>query len=172
MPVRTFLQMLSPSALRPATSADPSLRVRRLKRCPVELSRRLYEEVGRDFNWRDRLSWSETHLEEHLARPEVSVWILSRHGDVAGFFELERHEDGSVEIALFGLRPGHVGRGLGKHMLTHAVEAAWRLGAVRVWLHTCSFDSPAALPNYLARGFTEYRREQYAVQDDAGAQSR
>jgi hypothetical protein len=26
-----------------------------------------------------------------------------------------------------------------------------------VWLHTCTLDSPAALPNYLARGFEVVR---------------
>ncbi|UXN33194.1 hypothetical protein [Glutamicibacter sp. M10] len=28
-----------------------------------------------------------------------------------------------------------------------------------MWLHTCSLDSPAALPNYLARGLKIYRTE-------------
>jgi len=31
---------------------------------------------------------------------------------------------------------------------------AWAWGAAYVWLHTCTLDAPAALPNYLARGFT------------------
>jgi hypothetical protein len=30
-----------------------------------------------------------------------------------------------------------------------------------VWLHTCTLDSPHALPNYLARGFREFRKEIY-----------
>jgi hypothetical protein len=44
-------------------------------------------------------------------------------------------------------------------------DRAWSGGANRVWLHTCTFDDPAALPNYLARGFTVTRTEQYFVED-------
>jgi GNAT superfamily N-acetyltransferase len=66
-----------------------------------------------------------------------------------------------VEIAYFGLAVRFFGRGLGKHMLTRAAEEAWAMGARRVWLHTCTLDSPAALPNYLARGFDPVRTETY-----------
>ena len=55
------------------------------------------------------------------------------------------------------------GRGLGGALLTEAVERAWAAGAARVWLHTCTFDHPAAIPNYLARGFTVFRTEEYTV---------
>ena len=47
--------------------------------------------------------------------------------------------------------------------MTEAVERAWSMGARRVWLHTCTFDHPAALPNYLKRGFTVFKTEQYEV---------
>ena len=33
------------------------------------------------------------------------------------------------------------------------------LGARRVWLHTCTLDNPAALPNYLKRGFVPVKTE-------------
>ena len=41
--------------------------------------------------------------------------------------------------------------------------AAWAGGARRVWLHTCSFDHPFAIQNYLDRGFTVFKTEQYLV---------
>lgn len=43
----------------------------------------------------------------------------------AGYFELRRCEDGSTEIAYFGLLSEFIGRGLGKHLLRCAVEQAW-----------------------------------------------
>jgi GNAT superfamily N-acetyltransferase len=67
--------------------------------------------------------------------------------------------DGAVEIAYFGLLPEYFGRGWDGHLLTRAVETAWGLGASRVWLHTCTLDHPAALPNYLRRGFRRVREE-------------
>ena len=76
---------------------------------------------------------------------------------------LEKEKVWPVEIAYFGLRPEFFGRGIGKAMLTRAAEEAWSLGATRVWLHTCTLDSAHALPNYLARGFTEFRRETFTA---------
>jgi GNAT superfamily N-acetyltransferase len=83
----------------------------------------------------------------------------------AGFFELERHDDGSVEISYFGLMPMGIGQGLGRALLTTAIDEAWSLKPVpsRVWLHTCTLDHPAALANYLARGFQVTHSERYTV---------
>jgi GNAT superfamily N-acetyltransferase len=95
-----------------------------------------------------------------------------RSGDrgpaVAGYYELRRvAEDGSVEIAYFGIVPGEYGRGLGKHLLSCAVRDAWALRPRRVWLHTCTLDHPSALPNYIARGFIPYKTETYEVDSEA-----
>jgi GNAT superfamily N-acetyltransferase len=57
-----------------------------------------------------------------------------------------------------------MGRGIGKALLSRAAEEAWSLGPNRVWLHTCTLDSPRALPNYLKRGFEQYDQETYVVQ--------
>jgi hypothetical protein len=38
----------------------------------------------------------------------------------------------------------------------------------RVWLHTCTLDHPAALPNYLKRGFRPIREEVYTTLLPAG----
>jgi GNAT superfamily N-acetyltransferase len=169
--VRTYLEMRAPSALRPASLADPRATLERVAPCPLPLYRALYHDVGARYHWRDRLAWSDEELAAHLASPSVEVWVLHWHGERAGFYELRQHDDGSVEIAYFGLLERAFGRGLGKHLLTRAVERAWSLGATRVWLHTCTLDSPVALPNYLARGFTPYREETYVVEltrDDGG----
>ena len=119
--------------------------------------------MGARWHWRDRNAWSDERLAAHLARPEIIVWECCVARDSAGFFELERRDDGSTEISYFGLVEAFIGRGLGKAMLTRAAEEAWALGATRVWLHTCTLDSPHALPNYKARGFEEVRRETYIV---------
>ena len=44
-------------------------------------------------------------------------------------------------------------------MLTDAIDRAWVFGTQRVWLHTCTLDHPAALGNYLARGFKVFKEE-------------
>jgi GNAT superfamily N-acetyltransferase len=88
---------------------------------------------------------------------------MSEVATSAGYFELREHDDGSVEIAYFGLLPAFIGRGWGKYLLTRATQAAWELGPNRVWLHTCTLDHPSALPNYLKRGFRPVRTEVYTI---------
>jgi GNAT superfamily N-acetyltransferase len=149
--------------LRPASTPTPAPGLERLEHCTVEQFRYLYREVGRAYNWTDRLAWSDATIRRHLDTPGVSVWLLSTEQKPAGYFELKRHDDGSIEIAYFGLLPDFIGRGWGKYLLTRAVIAAWSLGTHRVWLHTCTLDHPAALPNYLKRGFVPVRQEVYEV---------
>ncbi len=157
---RTYVEMLRPEDLAAAPIPD-GVHVESLASCPPELYRWLYAEVGRAYSWIDRLGWSDREIRDHLARPGVAVSVL-RSGEVrAGYFESVRHPDAAVEIAYFGLLPPFVGRGLGKAMLTLAVRDAWARGAARVWLHTCSLDHPAALGNYLRRGFRIVKQETY-----------
>jgi GNAT superfamily N-acetyltransferase/mRNA-degrading endonuclease toxin of MazEF toxin-antitoxin module len=131
--------------------------------------RHLYGTIGREWNWHDRDRWSDRQIGDRLARAEVHIFRADaalnaladdiEHG--VGFVELERHPNGSVEIVYFGLTKSAQGFGLGSWMLERAVEEAWGLGATRVWLHTCTEDSPHALPNYIARGFEVEREEEY-----------
>ena len=158
---RTYLRLEAPGSLRAAASHDPAVVVRQLQPCPVARARQLYELVGAEWHWRDRNTWSDEQLAAHLASRDVAVWEMTRDGDAAGYFELARREDGSVEIVYFGLARAHFGHGLGKYLLTRAAEEAWRMGAQSVWLHTCTLDGPAALPNYLARCFEPFREERY-----------
>jgi GNAT superfamily N-acetyltransferase len=162
---RTYLEMLSPDELRPAAVAEPLPTIERLEQCTVELFRALYGEVGRAYRWTDRLRWTDDTIRQHVETPGVSLWLMSWEDAPAGYFELREHTDGSVEIAYFGLLPHFIGRGWGKYLLTCAVQSAWRLGATRVWLHTCTLDHPAALPNYLKRGFRAIRTEEYEIPD-------
>jgi ribosomal protein S18 acetylase RimI-like enzyme len=160
---RTYLEMSSPGALRPASVTAPAPRVERVYECPVSFFRYLYAEVGRAFYWTDRLVWDDARVQAHLADPANSLWLLTWRAAPAGYFELRASGEGAVEIAYFGLLPEYFGRGWGGHLLTHAVETAWSMGASRVWLHTCTLDHPAALPNYLRRGFQPVREETYTA---------
>jgi GNAT superfamily N-acetyltransferase len=164
--VRTYLELQSSEQLQPVDATDPSVAFVHRRTIDVGDYRRLYRAVGYRWYWRDRNAWTDERLAAHLARPEISVWECVVGGTSAGYFELERRDDGSVEIAYFGLAEGFFGKGVGKAMLTRAAREAWALEPTRVWLHTCTLDSPHALPNYKARGFTPFRTEAYVVTVD------
>ena len=160
---RTYLEMTSAEELRAVARPEPAPRIEEVRECPVSFFRYLYAEVGCAFHWTDRLVWSDERVREYLASPDVSLWLMTWQAAPAGFFELKRCEDDSVEVAYFGLLPEYIGRGWGKHLLVEAVRAAWALHPQRVWLHTCTLDHPAALPNYMQRGFRHVRQENYTV---------
>lgn len=163
---RTYLEMREGADLQPARCDDPKISIEELLNCSTSFFRYLYVEVGRNYHWVDRLSWTDADIAAYLEQPEISLWLMSYGQQPAGYFELRKCDDGSTEIAYFGLLPEFIGRGLGKHLLTCATERAWADGAQRVWLHTCTLDDKAAMPNYLKRGFQPFKSEIYTVMLD------
>jgi GNAT superfamily N-acetyltransferase len=161
---RTYLQLARPEDLNPARVDDSRIRIDQVIECPASFGRYLYSEVGRLYHWIDRLPWTDGQIRAHFARSETTLWVMYSEGAPAGYFELEHCADGSIEIAYFGLIQEFLGRGLGKHLLTAAAEQAWRAEPAHVWLHTCTLDDEAAMPNYLKRGFEPFKQEKYVTQ--------
>jgi GNAT superfamily N-acetyltransferase len=155
--VRTYLELTDPSAIRAAAPPrlDGELRIAKVDPPDGATSRWFYVEVGRHHQWTDNLHRTDAEWQAWADR--VETWIATVDGDRAGYYELRRRDD-SVEIAYFGLLPHAQGKGLGGHLLTHALERAFELGP-RAWVHTCSLDGPHALPNYEARGLRRFRTE-------------
>jgi GNAT superfamily N-acetyltransferase len=155
MPITvTFLELTDPAAIRPP---------QRPPRLPYELERVtdpqlglwLYERIGAAHSWVDRLRWPAQRWQNWVDSGEA--WMATANGEQAGLFSLRLLDD-PVEIDVFGLLPAFHGLGLGGHLLTDALRRGFELGD-RVWLHTCTLDSPHALPNYEARGMRVYRTE-------------
>jgi GNAT superfamily N-acetyltransferase len=80
-------------------------------------------------------------------------------GVPAGFAELDWRIEGEIELVQFGLMPEYIGQGLGRYFLQWTIDKAWSYSPRRLWLHTCTKDHPAALPNYLKAGFEIYKEE-------------
>ncbi len=154
-----YLELHDPAELRPARAVGAELEMRQARIPAPELNRFLYTAVGGGWHWIDRLGWTYQQWCAYLDRLELETWVAYVSGTPAGYFELERQADGEVELAYFGLLPQFIGRGLGGLLLTSAVERAWAIGALRVWLHTCTLDGPSALANYQARGFRIYQTQ-------------
>jgi GNAT superfamily N-acetyltransferase len=157
---RTYLQMTAADQLQ-APPPSSRFRIETVLRCPPAFYRFLYREVGARYHWVDRAGWTDDEIRGHLATPGLRLHVLYEDGAPAGYYELQDHPDGSTEIAYFGLLPEYHGLGLGKGLLADATRRAWSEGAGRVWLHTCTLDGAAALPNYRARGFQPFKEERY-----------
>jgi GNAT superfamily N-acetyltransferase len=160
---RTYLEQREAAQLRDESRRPADARIERVLDCPPSFYRWVYASVGGPWHWHERLGWDDATIRAHLAQPSVFLRVLYVEGAPAGYYELNRHPDNSVEIVHIGLLPERIGRRLGGLLVAEAARDAWALGATRVWLHTCTLDGPAALPNYLRRGFVAYRTEDYVV---------
>jgi GNAT superfamily N-acetyltransferase len=151
-----YLEMTSPERLRPAREPDVPATVARVEHPCPEYSRFFYRSVGGNWYWIDRLSWTYEEWQHWVG--QVETWAAYAGGTPAGYFELQpRPESDSVNLALFGLLPWAMGKGLGGWLLTKAIERAWAMGPRSVTVNTCSLDGPNALANYQARGFAVVR---------------
>ncbi len=153
------LEMNDPCELRPKRIADEGFDIKQAQAPSPEFNRFLYTAVGGDWYWIDRLNWTYHQWLEWVDRPALQTWVAYVVGTPAGYFDLEAQSQGNVELVHFGLLPQFISQGLGGHLLTVAIERAWQMEAMRVWVHTCSLDHPSALGNYRARGFRVFREE-------------
>jgi GNAT superfamily N-acetyltransferase len=154
----TYLEMLA----RPERVVPPpreGLAVVHAKKPTVAYYRFLYDAVGRDYGWPRCKKLSDAELAALLKDPRLEVHVLMADGVPAGFAELDQPTEGEIKLAQFGLMPEFISQGLGRYFLQWAIDRAWSYGPRRLWLHTCTKDHPAALPNYLKAGFAVYKEE-------------
>ena len=159
--------MLKSDELVTGFSENPQLNIVQACEPLPDFYRFLYGTVGRDYQWIDRLNWTDRQLQEYLASPDIAIWVAYYRGTPAGYIELAREvSEPGTEIVYFGLIPQFHGLGIGKHLLSFGVQRAWEANPQRVWLHTCSLDGKYALNNYLKRGFSIYKETLEPVTND------
>lgn len=156
----THLEMCSPDELKAKPCPSPSAATYLVPVPSLEINRFFYFSVGEEWGWFERRIWSIADWRRYLCRPELSTWLLTWDSQPVGYCELEQQPEDSVELVYFGILPDHTQKKLGGWFLSEMVKQAWTAGAKRVWVHTCDLDHPAALANYLARGFKTFKTTQ------------
>lgn len=146
------LEMSAPSQRSVAAPRD-GLSVVHVPSPTVPYYRTLYNGVGEDYSWLSRRKLTDDELVAIIHDPLDEVHVLHVDEAPAGFAELDRRQPGEVELVQFGLLPAFIGQGLGKWFLQWTIDKAWSYQPKRFWLHTCTLDHPAALPNYKKAGF-------------------
>jgi GNAT superfamily N-acetyltransferase len=93
------------------------------------------------------------------------VLVLRSDAEDAGLLELDFRMPGECEVSFFGVTTKFIGTGAGRWLMNQALVRAWSRPLRRVWIHTCTFDHPAALAFYIRSGFRAYAREIEIVED-------
>ncbi|WFU16285.1 GNAT family N-acetyltransferase [Bradyrhizobium sp. CB3481] len=159
----THLEMTARPTPRPDPAGAWSLR--RVETPPLDWFRDLYRRIGEEWLWISRIRMSDAELAAHLHSPQLEVYALVDDGGDEGLLELDFREPGQCEIVMFGVTAKLVGSGAGRWLMDRALDIAWSRPIDRLWLHTCTFDHPAALAFYQRSGFRPFRR-QVEVTDD------
>ncbi len=129
--------------------------------------RQLYGDVGKPWNWFDRLMMPLDELEKLLDQPNRQVGLLTHLTDeTVGFTEVCFHSPSNVELCYFGLLPAYTGRGFGTEFFKQLVNKVIGVSDpdAKIWLTTCEWDSPAAMPFYESMGFEVVRTDTHQQQ--------
>jgi GNAT superfamily N-acetyltransferase len=162
--VVTHLQMFE----RPAPRKIPSITAELVAHARPDLDwyRDLFTRVGgQHWMWFSRLGMDDADLSAILYRDDVQLCSVRVDGRDEGVLELDFRVSGECELGYFGLTPAMVGMGAGRWLMEHALDKAWGSKISRFHVHTCTLDSPQALPFYVRSGFTAYHR-QVEIADD------
>jgi GNAT superfamily N-acetyltransferase len=152
--VVTYLEMLE----RPANLKSSSVILKPVKDPDLSWYREIFRRSGEHWLWWSRLEMRDEQLAAVLNAPTTELFLAESGGVEVGMAELDGSKPGQVEISFFGLYAEATGRGLGRPFMDALLDRAWRASTARVWVHTCTLDSPVALPFYLKCGFRPYKR--------------
>ena len=157
----TYLEMEErPSYDWPHLPPSAQVSLLHAEEAPVWFFLSLYDAVGKDYAWEDIHQREHEDIKRWLAGDQMSLFVLYGQGWPQGFFLLEEHGAGVVDLAYFGLVPEAVGRGVGTWLLRTAILTAWdRAEISKLTVNTCTLDHHRALQTYQKNGFTPVRRE-------------
>lgn len=153
--VVTFLERTDPPAAAPAPNR--AFAVRHVVKPTVPWFRALYRRIGERWLWFSAAVMPDERLAASITAPTVEILALSRDGEDIGMAEIDFSKAGEAEIVTFGVVSEAVGTGAARHLMDQALSHAFRPGVGRVWLHTCTFDHPAAIPFYRKAGFRAWK---------------
>jgi GNAT superfamily N-acetyltransferase len=159
----TYLELRATPALAPTLAAPRGgLQFIACERPKLAEYLALYRAVGEPLRWDQRLKMPEAELAALLQGETLDIYILRDAADrPLGFCEFDRASFPDIELKNFGLIPQAQGQGLGSWLLNVALREEWQFGPTRIWLHTDSWDHPAAIRVYERAGFRIY-----AVRDE------
>lgn len=121
--------------------------------------RALFRSIGEDWLWFSRIMLDEPTLRDIIRDPKVDIYTLQKDGVDGGLLELDFREPGQCELSYFGLTAPLIGTRAGRYLMNEAIELAWTQAITRFHVHTCTLDSPQALPFYRRSGFTPIQQK-------------
>ena len=157
---RFYLEISSIEQLKEKKKPLENLKIELINPENFELNKFFYKQIGKNYQWIDRLVWSNLTWHKYTSNKNLSTYILKENEDLVGYFELiHNKETNDCEIAYFGILEEFFSKGFGGYLLSEAIKIGLKLKVQRVWVHTCSLDHPNAILNYKSRGMQVFKTE-------------
>ncbi|MEP3524188.1 MAG: GNAT family N-acetyltransferase [Hyphomicrobiales bacterium] len=155
--IATYLEMTE----RPPSKTDniKNLALDHMVKPNVARYYKILKAVGEDWLWFSRLALEREALIKAINTPGFEIFILQKESGDIGLLELDVRNKKNIELAYFGLTSDAIGTGAGRWLMNAAITRAFdHHKTKRMFVHTCTMDSPQALPFYQKSGFTPYKR--------------
>ncbi|NRB01476.1 MAG: GNAT family N-acetyltransferase [Rhodobacteraceae bacterium] len=156
--VVTHFEMRAPAPLRPVEPPQ-GWALERVTVAKVDWYRSLYRRVGRDYLWWSRLMLADDALKAIIRHKDVEIFALRKDGVDGGIVELDHRDPAETELAFFGVDAALMGTTAARYMMNFAIETAWARPVKKLFIHTCTLDSPKAIGFYRRSGFVPLRQE-------------
>ena len=157
---RNYLEIKSLKELKETKKPSENYLIKLVNPKDFHLNKFFYKNIGSNYQWIDRLSWTDQNWIDYIADSKLSTYILKDKEEMVGYFELIFYQDKKeVEVAYLGILKNYFGKKLGGYLLSEAIKLSFSIGSLRMWVHTSSLDHNNALKNYLARGMKIFKTE-------------
>ena len=157
---RNYLEIKSLKNLKEIEKPSENYSIELVNPKDFQLNKFFYKNVGKNYQWVDRLLWTDQNWIKYVSDSRLSTYVLKDKKELVGFFELLFDKDiKETEVAYFGILENYFGKKLGGYLLSEAIKLSFSTGSLRMWVHTSSLDHNNALKNYLARGMSIFKTE-------------
>jgi len=158
--VVSYLEMVVPPFFGWPSEPSGNILILEANNPPVRYFFSLYEAVGADYEWTDKLRCPIKEVNDFLLDPNVKLFTFLKNGWSAGFFVLDKRKQNICDLAYFGLVPEAIGHGYGEYLLKFAIKQSWAAEDINLLtVNTNTLDHPNALPLYKKMGFKVIKNE-------------
>ena len=161
---RSYLEIKKIDDLNETAKPNENCKIELINPPNLQLNKFFYKQIGKNHRWIDRLSWNDRVWRNYLDNTRVSTYVIKENNDLAGYFEqIYNEQNNDFEIAYFGILEEFRQRKYGSYLLSDAIKSNLKIGARRVWVHTCSLDHKNAIKNYISRGMKVFKEEKIKI---------
>ena len=159
--VVTCLDMKQRPRPKPVRPLDRPMVLQRVEKPGIDAYRALFRAVGQDWLWYSRLTMPDDALRRILEDPVSRSMSCRPCGGRSACWSSTSVSRDSASSPFSASSRRLSGRGLGRFLMDQALLKAWarpiERPIERLWVHTCTFDHPAAIGFYRPLGFRALR---------------